>query len=448
MLKKIALIMVVFVLTCTLCGCDFFTADMAELLSPPSLSDDLKSISKAISKSVDGAYSFKYPQTGQYRSAVVQKDINGDNVEEAFAFYSTTDGDITTMNINVVCKNGEEWQSSGQLAIVAAGIHSVEFCDLDSDGISEILVGWQIYATSEMQLAVYSFKDNVLTQRMLKKYTHFATCDLDDNNANEILIIEMDTENAQNRALLYGFTNDGITQISQCELDSKVETFEHPIISELSTGKKAVYIDSVKGIGAITEILFFSDGVLSNPLFDIQTRETSLTLRSVSFKTNDFDGDGTLEIPVQLNVPSVSKNEVAEKLYLTNWCTFDGEKLTTKVTSMINVLDGYYYNLPESWVGNIAILKDTDNRIREIYEYDTEEMAIGSSLLYLRAINKKDWDSGVYDALNLVGLMSTEEIVIACRISKQAKDGGLTVEKIKSNLGVYSQAIYNQEGKS
>lgn len=439
MLKKVLLGIVVFVMIFTMCGCDFFTTDIAELLSPPSLSGDLKQIADAISESAGRNYEFEYPQMGEYHSAVVQKDINGDGKNEAFAFYSTYNDDIETVSINVVCKSGDGWKSYGEQSIVGSGVHRIDFCDLDQDGNSEILVGWQIYGTSEMQLAVYSFKDNVLSQRLLKKYTHFVTCNLNGNKTDEILIIDTDTKNSRNTAGLYELSKEGILQIGRCELDSKVQTVEHPIVKELSSGKPAVYIDSIKGIGAITEVLIYEKGKLLNPLYDSQNKETALTLRSASFEVSDFNNDGILEIPVQLNVPSVSKSEVAEKLYLTSWCSFNGEILTTQVTSMINVLDGYYYNLPAKLVGKIAILKDTDNRIREIYSYDTEEMTVGESLVYLRAIPKKDWENGIYAPLNMIKVGETEESVIACRISKTAKQAGITIEKIIENLGTYTQ---------
>lgn len=439
MIKKLAIGFLCLLLTLTLCGCDFFAADTAELLSPPALSDDLKHISNAIGASVEEEYTLKYPQSGELRSAVIQQDVNGDGVNEAFAFYSAKSDEVEMMNINSVVKRDGKWESAGSQSIVASGVHRVEFCDLDQDGVSEILVGWQIYGTSEMQLAVYSFKENILVQRLLKKYTHFVTCNLDGNKTNEVMVIDVNAENSQNAASLYGMSDEGVVLLGKCQLDSKVQSFEHPIVSELSSGKKAVYIDSVKGIGAITEVIIYEKGKLLNPLFDEQTQETSLTLRSASFNTRDFNNDSVLEIPVQLNVPSVSKSQVAEKLYLTNWCSFNGEILTTQVTSMINVLDGYYYNIPAKWVGNIAILKDTDNRIREIYTYDTEEMSVGKSLLYIRAISKKDWEKGIYDALNLIEIGETETAVIACRISKEAKNAGITIDQVKSNFGIYTQ---------
>lgn len=439
MFRKLISGLLIFCLSFTLCGCDFFMADTAELLSPPALSDNFKHISEAIKESAQSDYSMEYPKFGEYRSAVVQKDIDRDGVIEVFAFYSTKDGETEIMNINLIQLKDKEWKSVSVQSIVAAGVHRIEFCDLDQDGTSEILVGWQIYSTSDMQLAVYSFKDGSLTQVMLNRYSHFVICDLDENKIDDVLIVDMDDKKQQNTASLYGFTNGKVIQIGRCVLDSKVQSFGHPIVSELSSGKPAVYIDSVKGIGAITEVIIYEKGKLLNPLYDNELLETTKTLRAVNLSTQDFNGDGVLEIPVQLNVPSVVENKAAEKLYLTNWCSFNGELLTTQVTSMVNLIDGYYYNLPSKWVGNIAVLKDTDNRIREVYSYNTEKMVVGDSLLYMRAIKISDWDKGVYNALNLMEIGRTKDSVIACRIPRVS---GITFDNAKKSFG-----IYNQEAK-
>ena len=61
---------------------------------------------------------------------------------------------------------------------------------------------------------------------------------------------------------------------------------------------------------------------------------------------------------------------------------------------MINVNDGYYYTIPNKWVGNIAVLKDTASNLREIYKYNSNDMTVGSSLLYIKAVKKKSWDDG------------------------------------------------------
>lgn len=434
MRQKIICLSLCFMMIFTLCGCDFMTADTAELLSPPELSGDMHPISEVVEETAPDGYIMKYPSRGNYRSAVIREDINGDGSLEAFAFYSVTDKDVITMYINAICLRDGEWTSAAVQQIVAAGVDKVEFCDLDRDGVKEILVGWQIYGTSEMQLAIYSLGENALTQRIFQQYTHFTVCDLDENDINEVLIIKTGSAEPNNTAALYSLNESGVTAISSCELDRSVKTVNEPVVETLSTGKPAVYIDMIKGVGAVTEVLFMEKGSLVNPLFDAQTGETLATLRSVSVNIQDINGDGVMEIPVQQSVPSVAHSDVNEKLYLTDWCSFNGEVLTNQMTVMMNVNDGYYLTISPKLIGKIAVLKDTENRIREIYSYNPEDMSVGTSLLYLRAVDKADWDGGEYKNIGAQEIMNDGSIVFICKISDTAAAQGFTIEYIRANF--------------
>ncbi len=437
MIKRLICLLLSLAIGFMLCGCDFFAADTAELLSPPALSGELNSINEAIKLSAGGEYELKYPTRGNYRSAVVREDIDADGMLEAVAFYSTTDGETVTMNINYITNNGEEWKAIGQQKIVAGGVNMIEFCDLDGDSIKEILVGWEIYGTTEMQLAVYSVVGNSLTQRMLQKYTHFITCDLNEDSKNEVLIIKTDTAQQQNTAVLFEISETGVTEVSSCELDIAAKTINPPVLATLSNGRPAVYIDEIKGVGAVTEVLFMQNGLLVNPLRQTDIKETLVTLRSATFEIKDINDDGIIEIPVQENLPSVITSQVNEKLYLTNWCSFNGEKLTNQLVTMINIADGYYYTVPAKWVGKIAVLKDTDNNTREIYKYNPEEMTVEESLLYIRAVKKTDWEHGKYKYERATEIINNGETTFICRISEKAAAEGLKIEDVKANFKLY-----------
>lgn len=437
MLRKIVLFIVTLTMILSLCGCDFFKTDMAELFSPPSLTGDFKYISKIVENTAGTGYTLKYPVRGEYRSAVVQHDIDNDNQKEAFVFYSKVDGDVTTMTVQLIHVEKGEWVDGGTQTLVASGVDMVRFCDLDNNGVSEILVGWQIYGTSEMQLAVYSYDKNVFAQRLLQKYTNFITCDLNGDHKSGVLIIDLNTAEEYNTAALYSLSQDGMVQTGMCELDSKLQSIGEPIISELSTGQNAVYLDAVKGVGAVTEVIIENKGTLTNPLFDPKTRENLQTLRSSSYQVTDINGDGILEIPVQENVPSVATDALAEKLYLTNWCSFDGENLTVQTTTMINVLDGYYFTIPTKWRNHVAVLKDTDNRIREVYIYDYEESVIGESLICIRAFNKKDWESGKYNDLKMNEIARSDNTVFAYKLNDAILDLGITHADVKKAFVIY-----------
>ena len=419
-----------------LCGCDIFTADTAELLSPPELSGDISPIADAIAKSAGGQYTLKYPSNGNYRSAVVQNDIDGDGILEAFAFYSMkeSDGDAANMYINVVVRRENEWASAATQKIVAGGVERIDFCDLDGDGVSEILVGWEIYGASEMQLAVYSFKNGELTQRTMQKYSRFVCCDLDEDGANEIFIIKFSSAEQINSASVYKLTEGGVTELYSCELDKTVQSVAEPVVSHLSSGKPAVYIDEIKGVGAVTEVLFVEKNQLVNPLMNPESQETLLTLRSAGIGARDINNDGIIEIPVQENVPSLTKSAVNEKLYLTNWCSYNGETLTNQMTAMINSNDGYYYVLSPKWTGQIAVLKDTENHIREIYRYDGETASAADMLVSFVTVKLNDKELQKYLDEGFTEITQDEISVYLCKIGETAAEQGINTDIVKQNF--------------
>ena len=185
-IKKLLAALLCVLCAISLCGCDLLVFDTEELLAPPELTGDMRPIGEALKNSAGVGYTLKYPTSGDRRSAVILEDIDGDATFEALAFYSTSDDELINMHVNVIRRKGEEWKSVADQSIVAAGVEMVDFCDLDGDGVLEILVGWEIYGSSEKQLAVYSLSGDVLTQRMLQQYTGFLCCDLDGDGENDV----------------------------------------------------------------------------------------------------------------------------------------------------------------------------------------------------------------------------------------------------------------------
>lgn len=423
------------VLCFLLCGCDTFTTDTAELLSPPALSGDIAPIAAAIKASAGGEYTLKYPTKGSYRSAVVQNDINADGVLEAFAFYSRNEDNTQVICINVICKQGDKWISCAQSSMNAGGIDRIDFYDLDGDGVEEILVGWEIYGTSEMQLAIYSFKNNTLIQRTLQKYSNFVCCDINEDGVGEVLIIDFNSSEQRNSASVYNLADNGLNMVYFCELDRTVKSINDPVVSTLSSGKPAVYIDEIKGIGAITEVLFAEKNTLMNPLLNAESRENVATLRSASYSVKDINGDGIVEIPVQESVPSLTDFGKGEKLYLTNWCSYNGETLTNQVTTMINDADGYYYKISSKWAGQIAVLKDQSSHLREIYRYDNATAMPGDMLVSFMTVKKSDWDAGKYKDKGYSEITHDGISSYLCKIGKGAKEE-LTEEDVRKNFNL------------
>lgn len=410
-IKKLICLAVAMLTAFMLCGCDILTTDTEGLLSPPEPSGDIYPIQQALKNSIKGDYTLKYPTSGDRRSAVILEDIDNDNTFEAFAFYSTVEEDVMYMNVNFIIFKDEEWQSVARQSIVAGGVESVDFCDLDGDGRKEIVVGWVVFGETEKQLAVYSCTLGTLSQRMLQRYTSYLCCDLDENEEYEVFVQNLDTAAAVNTASLFAIDREGVSEIAGCLMDKNVKTASAPVIGELSSGQSAIYIDEIKGAGSVTEVLVFSQGQLLNPLLDTATTENISTLRTTAITSKDINLDGIIEIPVSRELPSAGPIENSEKFYYTVWCSFNGEVLTQKLVTVMNMTDGYYVAIPTKWEGNIAVLRDTENHSRMIYTYDPLTFTVGEAVAYFAVVSEKDWESGKVGVANCVEACRKDEKV-------------------------------------
>ncbi len=430
-IKRVLIMLLITAIALCFSGCDLVTSNTEELLSPPELTGELRLIKEALDSSVKTPLTLKYPSSGEYRSPVILRDIDLDGTEEAFAFYSTSDTELTSMNLSVIKydKTKERWFALDRQTLTGSGIEKAEFSDLDGDGIEEIIVGWEIYAASEKQLAIYSVGEKALTQRMLERYTNFISTDLDEDKNPEILLQYLDTTAATNTASLITLDKSGVLRYGQCEMDGNVKTVLTPILSTLSNGKVAVYFDEIKGVGAITEVIFFSKGELRNPLFDKETLENKVTLRDSALRTTDVNEDGLLEIPIAKELTNADTSST-EKINYTSWCSFNGESFTEMKLSVINTLDGYRIDIPTKWFGKIAILKNTEKRERTVYNYLSETNEIGEEIVKLKAVSFSEFNSGRgFDKEKALEISRSEQFVYLAFIPEKAGDSLKVTQK-------------------
>lgn len=428
---KLSLAAAVCALIMCLCGCEVFPANTYELLSPPELTGDFYPIGQALTESVGKGYNLRYPSGGDRRSAIVLNDIDNDGRKEAFAFYSLTDDE---MHINMICQEGDQWRSADDCAFTAGGVERIDFCDLDGDGIQEIIVGWEIQTAAEKQFAVYSYKDGKLLQRMLQRYTEYICCDLDSDGETEIFVQLLNTTDALNRASIFKLVDEGVAEISGCLMDRGVKSIVALTVGSLSNGQPAIYVDELKSSGAVTEVLLLNKGQLINPLLEETAGENSRTARSVSLMCKDINHDGIIEIPVSSELPSADGVTSAEKIYYTKWSSFNGEALVAKQTEIINQNDGYSMTLPSKWVNHIAVSIDTKRYRRVFYACD-EEMKPTVRLAELYTYKISDWDNQSFERpANVEEICRTADSVIAGCVFSQNDPLSVTIDELKKMI--------------
>ena len=98
-------------LVCALCGCTPTLTGVDNLMRPPKLSGENAGIEEAFSRATaNRSIKMKTPTTGEYRSAYVLKDIDGDAEEEVITFYCNAN-DETAVYMHILDRVEERWET-------------------------------------------------------------------------------------------------------------------------------------------------------------------------------------------------------------------------------------------------------------------------------------------------------------------------------------------------
>ena len=324
------------------------------------------------------------------------------------------------MHHNLLVRENKEYKSVFDFSVTAAGIEKIEFCDFNIDGNKEIAVGFQIYGQDEKNLVAFKYNSGRLMELARIEYTSFLCEDLMNNGQKQLFVQKLTKKSSENIASLYALNDKTFSKLSDCSLDGGVSSVSKIVFSALSNGDPAVYIDEVKGVGAITEILFVSKGKLINPLLSTADQ----TIRSAGIPFCDVNGDSVLEIPVADPDPVAA----AAGINLINWCSFNGEKMTPKQTAFVNVVDGYSISVPPRLNGKLKMTKNSEKRIRTVYYYDAASESPEKKLFTVRVISSDD--SVANKEGEVIASKNGESFIV--EITKDATDLKITKEELKS----------------
>ncbi len=415
-MKKLIAILLAAVVCLTLAGCDFNIASVDSLMRPPKLSGDSSLLQEAFENSVNYSESviMKTPMSGDNRSSYLFYDLDNDETQEAFVFYSDPAVEDVAY-VSAFKKIDNNWSCVSNIKGRGEDIYEVTFADINGDGIKEIVISWN--STSQVELAnfsdfgssrnrtmtIYSYNGSSFTLIKTEVFTKAFVDDLNGDNADELFVLNIDlsnqTKNTVGRILSFNsvyevvneedFTITGMLEILNVVTDNYI------LDDEIHT---RLYIDGlISETGVLTEVIDIahSDFAIELPLYESNVSEAPLTLRDVRTSSRDIDNDGIVEIPTLeklISGRSISNDSVdAMPLNLTVWSELQEGIVVADFKCLLNSTYGYMFVFPEESVGKVTVVYNTDTTTLTFYSLD-ENGTLGGELFSLRAFSKLNWE--------------------------------------------------------
>ncbi len=436
-------------------GCDTaLTFNAAEnLIRPPRLSGEEGALQRAFENVMteSGEYILKYPSVGSYKSPFVRLDCDGDGSEEAFVFYSLKTQEMS-VNFYMFDFVDGQWLPVSTMPGEGNDVYSVDFCDLNNDGIMEMLIGWSsLEAKINKKLSVYCAEtySSGISYRVLaiESYTSMYTLDIDNDSQIEILLalINSTSDTYTTDARLLKLTNENdtigqqITSVGQCNLFSEITAITS-ITANVVDGKNYVYIDETAGDSYLTEILYWDeDGMGLTPLLEIDKMNISScpTSRSLPLTCADIDSDGEIEIPATrlITGSSVVKKTVedapatpAESIYVVNWISYNGTDFDIEDSYIGNDYDGFRFSYEEDLMADWVVIYYPDDGISQFFSTEPkeneDEQSVRTLLFTISALPV----NSVVDSKEY--LAETDEFKYSCKITTDGEDAGLSLDDI------------------
>ena len=379
-------------------GCSLTDFSSESMLRPPKTTGDEAEIEQLISDCAEKGYTLKYPKNGNYRSAIIMNDLNGDKTDEAIAFFREKD-DVTKIHMLVMYNDNDEWKLSSDYITETTDIDCVDFSDVNGSGSLEILVGYATYTPNINFMSCYTYEKGTTSEiKSGQNYSSFYCGDFNSDSKNEIMMLSLFTTEAEARATMleYNKDNNSLYAKATVVMDPNVVKYKNITISDLGENTKGIVVDGIFASEELcTQIIYFNKelSLLRNPLYKEKTKNA--TQRSCSVISADTDEDMIVEIPSSSKLP-YPKNEpvdtVADKLV---WNTFSvqNESLSIKSNLIANYKQGYTLKMPDKWLKNTVTATLTlDGSVMSVYEWNKTKL--GNKLFEIKVFNTTDWDSG------------------------------------------------------
>lgn len=360
-------------------GCSIMEGNISTLLKVPQPNKVQQQLRSAIDNSLGTNIKYISPATGNYRTSLIQIDLDGTGRTETVLFYLPAADNATAFLAVFAEQENGSWKLLKKIQGVATAVDYVEFSDLDSDGKLDILVGWS-RGDSARELFVYSIYaagDGMLYTDGYNESRLFTDAD----GLPLLFTASFDKMQGIGTAKIVTLDEEGkLAKTLTCEIDAHFDTVTAVSYSRISSTTRAIILDARLGNTAITQLLFYDGTRLLNPYYTDGVLNPAF-IRETAFACMDIDKDGILELPAASALPAVlGVPSNYTPMSLTAWSAFNSSTLTNftlqpltyEFSCIMNQALGYYYIYPSAWAGRVSVYNNAADRTLYFYYLDPQ----------------------------------------------------------------------------
>ena len=408
-------------------GCHRINTNIEELISPPTLTDDQKTLKSAVEKTIGAVdYKLKRPDSGEYSSSFIFKDVDGDGKEEAIVFYSVSEEDITY--IHIMEKDGNGWVSSYKSAGPFDEIAEIKFESLENSGDIDIIVEWYDSKKRNETVEVYKYRDGLLETLFSEECEKFALSDITGDGICDMALFRA-VQGGGYKVDIISAKEAKIGKLDGIYLKNDIAEILKITSGEIEKGRIALFVDYKTGFGDISsDAVIYSEGKPEMLFAQIKDKAPERN----GDVCEDIDFDGVIEIPYQKLVSGYSEEDEL-KLYITEYKYLSNGKLKIKERVFRDADGRFIFIIPEKWNDKITIRVETENSEWSVREYVPGEKE--KELLRIKVIKKGTYKDVFEENFKLAGQSGGYEYYIYAVPSES--ELALSFEECTESLYIY-----------
>lgn len=419
-MKKILLLAAAAFFALAFSGCSAFETDTEALMQPPSLTEEQAKLNDALTSVIGDSFYLKYPQIEGSNSAFMFCDLDGDGSEEALAFYSAGD-DSSGTRINILRHSGGDWVSVYEAAGSTGDISDVYFLDTGKEKL--LVVKW------DKEVGIYEFVSDRLEQLYMSPCDGIELADMNGDGVLDVVVFGGSYDNRCTARILYS-GGSGMEISEAAYINAEYGNIYSTVVGGLGDGRTGFFIDSeIYDNIYLTEVLVLEgERTLRYTIasFIVEEEEESsgtgfviskrgMYARNTAAVCTDIDGDGVIEMPVEIREDTVTTDSYDEsRLYFIEYVKYDGTDALPVWYGFANGEDGYVFRLEKEWSDGVAIRYSAD--FGEYSFIDTEK---GEEVLSIRSAQAGAYRDIYEDNEVLAGKNGTKAFYVTVR----AKEG-------------------------